>query len=377
MRDSTVLDDRADQANDDGTTGNATARGRHPWPEALVIARDLAIVVVATLVPLVVVFRLWDGGLGNPFTYFGDSHFYGGVAQNIIQTGWYQHTDRLGAPTGQQMYDFPLGGDNFWWLVMRVMALFTSDWALLVNLFYLLGFVLSAVSAFFALRWMGGHRVTSTAAAVLYAFAPYHFIRGTSHLVYASYAVVPIGVVLAVRVARPPPVVGYPRRRLPPLAADRRLGGPRRARRLVQLVLRGLLRDPRRNSRGRLGRRGPQLAPRPRRCRDHPAHRRGARHEPVAVDPLLARARQERPSRTAAGAGSRCVRAALRSNAHADPGPPGRAIADAVRGPLEGPVQLGGVDVPRRRRRRRAPRHDRLAARARGPAPAGRPRPRR
>ena len=202
MTDSTVLDDRVARADDSGPSGNATSRGGRQWSEAVLIARDLAIVVVATLVPLVVVFRLWDGGLGNPFTYFGDSHFYGGVAQNIIQTGWYQHTDRLGAPTGQQMYDFPLGGDNFWWLVMRVMALFTSDWALLVNLFYLLGFVLSAVSAFFVLRWLGGHRVTSTAAAVLYAFAPYHFIRGTNHLVYASYAVVPIGVVLAVRVAR-------------------------------------------------------------------------------------------------------------------------------------------------------------------------------
>ena len=163
--------------------------------------RDLAIVCVATLIPLIVVLRLWDGSLRDPFTYFGDANFYGGVAQNIIEKGWYQHTNRLGAPLGQQLYDFPLEGDNFWYLIMRFLALFTTDWVLLINVFFILGFFASAVSAFFSLRWLGTRRVTATVAAVLFAFAPYHFIRGVSHLLYASYAVVPIGVVFAVRVA--------------------------------------------------------------------------------------------------------------------------------------------------------------------------------
>ena len=202
MTDTTVLDDHVDADAGTGAaapTRTRTSRRTHP---TLIVLRDLAIVCAATLIPLIVVLRLWEGSLHDPFTYFGDSNFYGGVAQNIIEKGWYQHTNRLGAPLGQQLYDFPLEGDNFWYLVMRFLALFTSDWVLLVNLFFIFGFFASAVSAFFSLRWLGARRVTATVAAVLFAFAPYHFIRGVSHLVYASYAVVPIGVVLAVRVAR-------------------------------------------------------------------------------------------------------------------------------------------------------------------------------
>ena len=170
MTDTTVLDDHVDADAGTGAaarTRTRTSRRTHP---TLIVLRELAIVCAATLIPLIVVLRLWEGSLHDPFTYFGDSNFYGGVAQNIIEKGWYQHTNRLGAPLGQQLYDFPLEGDNFWYLVMRFLALFTSDWVLLVNLFFIFGFFASAVSACFSLRWLGARRVTATVAAVLFAF---------------------------------------------------------------------------------------------------------------------------------------------------------------------------------------------------------------
>ncbi len=202
MTDSTVLDDHVGHAEDEETVHDTASLRDQRWSVALLVVRDLAIVLAATLIPLIFVNRLWEGSLRDPFTYFGDSHFYGMVARNIIENGWYQHTDRLGAPLGQQLYDFPLEGDNFWYFVMRLLSLFTNDWVLVINLFYLLSFFLASVSAFFSLRWLGVRRVSATVAAVLFAFAPYHFLRGVSHLTYSAYAIVPVGVVFAVRVAR-------------------------------------------------------------------------------------------------------------------------------------------------------------------------------
>jgi hypothetical protein len=175
---------------------------RYVASRAFGLVRDAGMVVLATLLPLAIHFRFWDGGFRVPYTYYGDANFYGGVTQNIIDTGWYQTTDRLGAPFGQELYDFALGGDNFHWLVLRVLTIFSQDWALVTNVFYLLTFVASALTAFFVCRWLGAGRLTSLVVSVLFAFAPYHFLRGTGHLAYASYAIVPIGVALAVRTER-------------------------------------------------------------------------------------------------------------------------------------------------------------------------------
>jgi phosphoglycerol transferase len=163
---------------------------------------EIAVVAVATFVPLSIVYRFWDGNFRIPLAYWGDANFYGGVTQNIIDTGWYQTSDRLGAPFGQEMYDFALGGDNLHWLMIRILTIPSQDWALVNNLFAFLSFFTIALASFYALRWMRVGRTLAVSVAVLYAFAPFHFIRANGHLVYASYVAVPVGVVLALRAAR-------------------------------------------------------------------------------------------------------------------------------------------------------------------------------
>jgi hypothetical protein len=69
-----------------------------------------------------------------PFGYTGDSLFYSMNTQTIIESGWVQSTDRLGSPFGQDLRDFPVGADNGNYLIMWVLALFTDDAGLLINL---------------------------------------------------------------------------------------------------------------------------------------------------------------------------------------------------------------------------------------------------
>lgn len=160
---------------------------------------DLAALNLVVAAVLVVRFELTPSTIRVPFRYGGDSLLSARMAKAIIDTGWVQQTDRLGAPFGQKMYDFPLGGDNANYLVMRLVAVFTGDWVLVVNVFFIFGFFAAATSAYLCQRWLRVGRTPALVTATLFAFAPYHFVRGTSHLVLASYFVVPIAVLLAVR----------------------------------------------------------------------------------------------------------------------------------------------------------------------------------
>jgi hypothetical protein len=172
---------------------------QRPAGPARRIIADLAVLNLVVAVVLVVRFELTPGTIRVPFRYGGDSLFSARMAKAIIETGWVQQTDRLGAPFGQVLYDFPLGGDNANYLVMRLLAAFTGNWVLVVNVFFLFSFFAAATSAYLCQRWLRVGRTAALVTSVLFAFAPYHFVRGTNHLLLASYFVVPISVLLAVR----------------------------------------------------------------------------------------------------------------------------------------------------------------------------------
>jgi phosphoglycerol transferase len=142
----------------------------------------------------------WNTSLRVPLRYRGDGLFYSMNVKTVIETGWFQQTDRLGAPFGQDLFDYPLGGDNGNYLIIKFLALFSGDFGLVHNAFYLLGFWTAAWAAYFCARVLGTSRYAAIAVAMLYAFTPFHLIR-VGHVMLAHYAVVPIGVVLAVRTA--------------------------------------------------------------------------------------------------------------------------------------------------------------------------------
>lgn len=169
-----------------------------------------------------VVLRLWRARLGVPFTYTGDGKMTLGLAQNVLETGWFLHGERLGAPLGQRLHDFPWPGDTLNMLELRLLGLFSDDAAVVVNSFYLLSFALIAAAAYLALRHVRVSRPFSVAAGVLYACLPFHFLLGESHLFLSNYWVVPLACVLVVRQFGPSPLLDVPRgairsRRLRPL----------------------------------------------------------------------------------------------------------------------------------------------------------------
>jgi hypothetical protein len=161
------------------------------WPAA---------VVGASLSLTLLTLRAWELDLRIPFRYSEDGGFYLLVVKSILDHGWYLRNPDLGAPFGQKTYDFPLGADNLNVLLIKGLGLFTSDPAVVTNLFFLLTFVLIALSAFLVFGRLGVSRPVALVCALLFTFLPYHMLRGPGHLFLSSYFAVPIGLFLALSV---------------------------------------------------------------------------------------------------------------------------------------------------------------------------------
>jgi hypothetical protein len=152
------------------------------------------------LLSAVLVLELWDADLRVPFAYLVDAVFYLMVIKAVLDHGWVGENPNLGAPFGQQLWDFPsVNGDALQLAIVKGFGLFTHDPALVMNLFFLLTFPLTGVVAFLVLRAFGASRGSALVCAVLYALLPFHFERD-EHIFFASYYTVPLGCYLALSV---------------------------------------------------------------------------------------------------------------------------------------------------------------------------------
>ena len=139
---------------------------------------------------------LWRADLRAPFNYDGDALFNVTLVKVIMEQGWYSHTEALGAPAGMHLEGYPVG-DNLVCTLLKTMSLFSSDPVLLTNLFFLATFPLVALSALYSLRRFGVSAPVALLASLLYTWLPYHFWRGTVHLYFTAYFLVPPAILVA------------------------------------------------------------------------------------------------------------------------------------------------------------------------------------
>lgn len=129
--------------------------------------------------------------LSIPFTYTGDTVLNMIWIKAIIEHGWYIHNPSIGAPFGSDMNDFPMA-DNASFFIMKVISCFTSNVGLVMNLFYLLSYPLTVLTSFYVMRYLRLSVPVSILGSVLYAFLPYHYLRGESHLFLGTYYMIPL-----------------------------------------------------------------------------------------------------------------------------------------------------------------------------------------
>jgi hypothetical protein len=174
-------------------------RAVRPW-----VVREgpaLLAACVAALLIGAIGLQLWDApSLTVPWAYDQDALSLLKAFRGIHDHGWIWTDASVGAPHGLDYYDFgSLGPDNLHWAMAWVITRFTGQPGVVYNLFLLITFPLTAASAYLSLRWLDVQRGAACAVAIVFAVVPYHFFRGLNgHLLLADYAVVPLGVFLAV-----------------------------------------------------------------------------------------------------------------------------------------------------------------------------------
>jgi phosphoglycerol transferase len=146
--------------------------------------------VVLCMLLLTLVLRLDRARLEVPFQDGRDVLLHSMLVKSMVDNGWVWRNPFLGAPYGTQLFDFP-AYDNLDLAILKLIASFTSNYAVILNLFFLLTFPLIVLSALLVLRSFNISYPSALLASLLFAFLPYHFLRGEKHLFSSAYFVVP------------------------------------------------------------------------------------------------------------------------------------------------------------------------------------------
>lgn len=196
-------------AEDNQTTGSTPAATERPRSVGAIVrsfvttgeTRIYLAAIAVTAAALTVMMRLWRADWSAPFYYVSDVIGSAAHFKTTLQTGWYESQPRLGFPYGQHYHDYPFS-DDLHPAMAKLLGLFTDNWVTAFNGYYLLTFLLCAATAVWFFRVCGLSAVMTVVLAVLFAVAPYHFVRNEMHLFLSGYYLIPPAMVLVLRVAR-------------------------------------------------------------------------------------------------------------------------------------------------------------------------------
>lgn len=193
-------------------SGNG-AKPAAPNSFAVALAKTAApyvIAVAASSLLLVWVLQLWSFDLSIPLVTSGDGLLSAATIKGIIDNSWYYHNNLVGVPAGQTMYDFP-SADNLHFLLIKFISLFTGDYAVVMNLFFLATFPLAALSSLFVFRRFAISAPVAVVGGILFAFIPYHLLRGEVHLFLSAIYIVPLTIFVVLKLCSPsPPMIRNP-----------------------------------------------------------------------------------------------------------------------------------------------------------------------
>ena len=219
----TLADNRQDAQNIAPPQDSLTGKILRVMTRAVLLLGFWA-VLLGVVLRMAVGPELFD--FSSPLSYENDGISHSVVIKSVMEEGWFpSFNSHLGAPFTASQYDYP-GSDAVHYLLIKAIAIFTSDWAVVQNVYVLAGFLLCVLSGYAVLRYLKVWPTLAVSGALLFTLLPFHFLR-TQHLFLASYFSVPIAIWLALETWR--------------LGEDRTETGPRLRRAAQPLVVLGAL----------------------------------------------------------------------------------------------------------------------------------------
>ena len=161
--------------------------------EALLYFGSAAVSLVLLWSRVALIGKDWSVPFFSPLA--GDTLFHAVLVKSVIQNGWYLFNPLLGAPTGSALYDFKYA-PTLHAAAFKILSLFSNDFGVVFNVYFVLTFPLATLTALFAFRNFGLARLPAFTASVLFAYLPFHVLRGQYHL-YVAYYMVPLGCIAA------------------------------------------------------------------------------------------------------------------------------------------------------------------------------------
>ena len=141
-------------------------------------------------------YRVWDMSPRVPIHSDGDARLITNIVKNVADQGWWTTNPDLGYPVGQQLYDFPHGGETWQLAILRVISLFTKSPGLLMNAYFLTGVGVAALAAYLALRHLRFGVGPALVASSALTWLPFRIGHGEYHLFRTSFWWVPLAFVL-------------------------------------------------------------------------------------------------------------------------------------------------------------------------------------
>lgn len=166
----------------------------------LELKKELGYCIIAGLLSLLgtyVVLDLFNIDWRVPFSYEGDAFGALTTAQNFITGNGRFLYSNMGAPGVVNVANLP-DITNTSYFGMWLLSLVIKEAGLLVNVFYVMTFVVISISMTVSLRMLKLSGTTSVLGGVVYTFLPYHLFRGEQHLFLATYAIVPLACVVVI-----------------------------------------------------------------------------------------------------------------------------------------------------------------------------------
>ena len=162
------------------------------------------------LIILCTLYLVWTLGLFSgvrldvPFTYDGDGLEYNLLTKTMIENGWWLENPMTGAPGTLELYDYPIGS-NLDLLVMKFISLFSGNYAVVMNLYYILGFFLTALCSLYVFRALRISYPIAVFGSLLFSFLYYHFYR-IAHYNLTAYYMIPLMILVILWVCQGEPL---------------------------------------------------------------------------------------------------------------------------------------------------------------------------
>lgn len=141
-------------------------------------------------------YRLWDISPRVPINAHDDARLITNLVKNTADQGWWTTNPDLGYPVGQQLYDFPHGGETWQLVIIRIISVFTKSPGLIMNTYFFVGIGVAALAAYLALRHLRFGVGVSLVASTALTWLPFRLGHSQWHLFRTSFWWVPLAIVV-------------------------------------------------------------------------------------------------------------------------------------------------------------------------------------